>query len=95
MNDAKKIKNNTMIQKVFSVYDNKAGTYSRPMFARMQGEMLRSFTTIANDKKHPVGMYPEDYTLYEIGTFDEQNGEIKPITHKSHGKAIQYVRSEE
>lgn len=63
--------------KIFAVYDSKAEAYARPFFDQATGAAVRSFAEIANDKNHPIGKHPGDYTLFEIGEYNDQNGEIK------------------
>jgi len=60
--------------KAFAVYDVKTGAYMRPFFSPARGMAVREFGDIAIDKSHPIGKHPEDYSLFEIGSFDDQNG---------------------
>lgn len=60
----------------YTIYDTASGAYSRPFFAKSDGEAQRSFQDIANDKEHPIGAHPEDYSLFRIGIFDDQNAKI-------------------
>lgn len=81
--------------KIFSSYDNKAKIWSRPMFAPNEGSMLRSWADIANDKSHPIGQHPEDYTLYIIGEFDEFEGTfLIHETRTSLGLASGFVKQQ-
>ena len=63
-----------MITKVFSVYDSKSEAFGRPMFAGTKGLALRSFTEISNDSGSEIGKYPADFTLFELGEYDDSNG---------------------
>lgn len=69
-----------MIYKVLCVYDSKAEAYLRPFFARSTGEALRSFGDEVNsgNKDSAVCHHPEDFVLYELGTWDEARGAIAP-----------------
>lgn len=78
--------------KFYSIYDAKAGFYNKPFLARTKGEALRMFQQAANDTQTQIGLYPEDFILYEIGTFNDLTGDIAHETHISLGKAIDYVR---
>ena len=62
--------------KVFSIFDSKAGVYARPFCMTSAGTAMRVFGDMANDENDPVGQHAEDYTLFEIGTFDEDRGLI-------------------
>lgn len=67
-----------MMLKVFSIYDIKAETYSPPFFLQTVGLAIRTFTDVANDRESRVHKYPEDFTLFEIGTFNDTSGTIIP-----------------
>lgn len=78
---------------IYSVYDSKAKTFSQPFFSNAAGSALRSFQDIANDKNHPIGAHPEDYTLFEIGEFDDSIGTPIPYEkHTNYGLASSYVK---
>lgn len=79
------------MNKVYTIYDSKAGYYNRPFVCRTKGEALRLFQQAANDIQTQVGQYPEDFILFEVGTWDDLKGEVQHETHISLGKAIDYV----
>lgn len=83
-----------MIQKAYSIYDSKAEAYSRPFFAINKAMAIRSFQDIAADQQHPIGQHPEDYTLFEIGQWDDTTSELKNITNISLGCALEYQNKE-
>ena len=77
--------------RVFSVYDSKAESYGMPFVQKTSGEALRGFATASNDPSLAIGKYPEDFTLFEIGVWDETRGIMTPHdAHVSLGKAIEY-----
>lgn len=81
---------------MFTVYDSKAEFYSKPFYARTTGEALRSFQEAANDRAILVGQYPADYTLFCIGEFDENTGEINLLdAFQSLGRGIDYLNNVE
>lgn len=63
-----------MIFKVFSVFDSKAAYYSRPFFAKTTGEAIRLFEDSVRDKDSLFSKHPLDFTLFELGIFDDSNG---------------------
>lgn len=81
-----------MILKLFSIYDSKAQCFGSVTPARSDGEMIREFVTHANDPKSRIGQNPEDYSLMEVGTFDDTTGCIVGVSHFNHGPAAGYVR---
>lgn len=63
-----------MILKIFSVYDSKAKAHLPPFFLPEEGMAIRTFKDCINSKEHQFGAHPEDYTLKQIGTFDDSSG---------------------
>ena len=60
--------------KLFSVFDKQVGAYM-PMFpARTRGEALRMVEDAVRDPNGQFAKHLPDYTLYEIGTFDDGPG---------------------
>lgn len=80
--------------RVFSVYDSKAEAYGSPVFLKTKGEAIRGFTDIVNDGNSMLSKYPGDYTLFELGSFDEETAKFdlhsSPV---SLGVALEFVKS--
>lgn len=66
----------------YCVYDNKALVYGTPFFAPTDGSAVRSFQELANDNRTTVGNHPGDFSLWCVGSFDDQKatllGELPP-----------------
>lgn len=60
-----------MLHKVYAIYDSGVSTWMKPIFAKNNGEILRSFMEACNDVNTQFSKYPSDYTLFELGTFDD------------------------
>ena len=69
-----------MIHIVFSIYDAKAQAYLPPFFMHSEAVAVRAFSDGINDKEHAFGRHPSDYTLFNIGNFDDATGKIEPAT---------------
>lgn len=67
-----------MIYKMFCIYDSKIEAYNRPFTARSKGEAIRSLITEASNSESPLAKHAADYTLFEIGEFNDDNGIITP-----------------
>lgn len=81
-----------MIFKIYSVYDSKVGSYLSPFFMRSKGEAIRALTNeLASDTSN-IGKYPADFTLFEIGEYDDSSGAIKSIAPVSIGVAIEFAK---
>ncbi len=76
---------------IFSIYDEASGLYSRPFFDTAPSVAIRSFGDIANGKDHPISDHPEDYTLYQIGSFQDGLGVIVPENKALLATALELV----
>ncbi len=54
---------------VYTIFDTASGTYWKPLMAKSDGEIMRSFKDISCDAEHPVGQHPEDYSLWRIASW--------------------------
>ena len=77
--------------KVFTVYDSKAEAYLPPFYARSTGDAIRRFSDTANDVSHDFNKHAADFTLFEIGEFDELQGVFNLLpANISRGCALDY-----
>lgn len=81
-----------MLLKVFSIYDSKAAVYTKPFFSRTTNEALRDWKAVVGDPKAPYSMFPEDFCLFELGTYDQATAkfELLAVPH-SLGLAIEFI----
>lgn len=85
-----------MLLKMFSVYDAKVSSYLQPFFLPATGHALRAFESTVNDPKSNLYRYPADYTLMEIGTFNESTGTVEMLDVKINlGCALEYKKVEQ
>jgi len=84
-----------MKRNVYSVFDHKALGYLQPFFAPNHQVATRHFRTAAQDPQHDFCRYAEDYTLFFLGTFDEEQGLYEqPQSPEPVVKAIALAREE-
>jgi len=62
--------------KIFSIHDSKAEAYLTPNFFKTTGEALRAFETTTKNPDTQFNKYPHDFTLVEIGHYDELTGTL-------------------
>lgn len=67
---------------IYAVKDSATDTYGLPFFLNSRGEAMRHFTDAAraNPEQSQIAKHPEDYTLYEIGMYDETDASITAQT---------------
>lgn len=78
--------------KLYSIKDTK-NKFMRP-FEEVNDDMaIRTLKAIANDKNTQIGMFPEDFELWCVGSFNEETAELtSEITFLA--RAIDHVRKE-
>lgn len=80
---------NTMKTPMFSVYDSKAEAYLPPFLSQNANVAIRSMRQAISDPNHSFCKHAEDYTLFEVGTFDDNTGDvINTEPKKSLGNAL-------
>lgn len=81
--------------KIFTVYDSKAEAYLQPFFAKTHGLAIRQFQQAVNTADHQFHNYAEDYTLFVIGMWDENNCLIEMLTcPETLGNAMTFIEKE-
>lgn len=71
-----------MIHQLIAIKDVKAGFFSKPVAVPSDGSGVRSFQDAVNDKSTDYSKHPRDYSIWNIGTYDDQSGECistKPV----------------
>lgn len=59
---------------VMVTYDKKAQAYQQPFFVTVPAIGTRSFANAVNQSGHVMNVNPEDFTLFLLGTFDDETG---------------------
>lgn len=63
---------------IVSVYDTIANLYGSPFVAINRATAMRSFhgEQAVRPERGPMQSHPEDFALYQLGTFDDSTGTI-------------------
>lgn len=84
-----------MAMRVYGIYDSKVGAFLQPFFAKSKGDAIRSITTLVADPAHNFNKWADDFTLFELGYYSEDTGDIKPHESKqSLGCFVEFKREE-
>lgn len=62
---------------VFSIFDAKAKAYLPPFYLHQPAQGIRAFIDSVNKRGHAFNAHPEDYTLFTLGTFDDEKAEFQ------------------
>ncbi len=85
-----------MLLKMFTVYDSKAEAYLPPFYLPAAGAAVRHFTDTASDPNHAFGRHPGDYTLFQVGVFDDQHASFSILdAHVNLGTALELRSAEQ
>jgi hypothetical protein len=64
---------------LFAVYDAAAMRFIEPFPAPTIEFAIREFRSTVNREGSQIHKYPEDYTLFHIGEFDQETGFLLPL----------------
>jgi hypothetical protein len=80
--------------KVFGIYDSKAEAYLPPFFVKSKGEAIRAITSHVMDEHHNFCKYAEDFTLFELGSWDDSTAKFELLaTPHSLGVLVEFKRT--
>lgn len=78
-----------MLKKVFSIFDEKAEAYLNPFYLDTTGLAIRAITDCVNDPNHQFARHPADYTLFQLGEWDDTTGHFN-ADKRPLGSLIEY-----
>lgn len=64
---------------LFSVRDSKAMVFSQPFFQPSVPAAVRAFGASVNSGDGGLSQFPDDYSLYHLGEFDDESGVLIPL----------------
>lgn len=82
-----------MVNKLYVVKDEKIGFNQQLLSAENDQVALRSFAIGVNTPGSLMNTNPEDFNLYQVGTFNSESGIIEPMSAPLLiGKAVEYKK---
>lgn len=63
---------------LLSIYDEKTRLFSLPLCSPTVDSAIREFTKAIRDSQAMQDKFPQDYVLFDLGTFDDLSGMIHP-----------------
>ncbi len=76
---------------LFTIYDEKAEVFLPPFFVPTVGIAVRAFSDTINSDTHQFGKHPSDYTLFQLGSFDDASALLDHQSKKSLGNGVEFV----
>lgn len=80
-----------MILTAFCLLDTKTGMFNAPFFMAHPGQAIRACIDLGQDMGTTVGRHPADFTLCEIGLFDDQTGQLEPVPTRQIGTVVSFL----
>lgn len=68
-----------METKLYSIYDSVAQTYAQLFEAQNSAVAIRMFSDAVNDTKSQLFHHADDFSLYELASWNHDTGFIVPI----------------
>lgn len=70
--------------KLYSVFDSKLAAFDVPRSGMNDASVIRTFADAVNDERNVMWFkHPEDYSLFFVGTFDDELGQLIACAPKS------------
>lgn len=61
---------------VFAIKDHKNQTFGNPFMMPTSVDAMRQFEIVASDSRSIIAQYPNDFDLFEVGSFDNESGRL-------------------
>lgn len=78
---------------VYSIFDSKAKAYLPPFYLHTHGLAERAFGDCINSRDHQFSKNPADYTLFHLGTFEDDCALFDTFAPVSLGNGLEFVVS--
>ncbi len=82
-------KETLMKHNMYTIFDTASGLYSHPVYEQSDKAAIRSFGNLAQNADCNIGQHPEDYTLFRVGIFDDNNGKLHNEVNESLATALE------
>lgn len=66
-----------MLYKLFTIRDSAANVYGVPFFVAHAGQAMRMFSDECKGDKSVMGTHPEDFELFHIGEYNDENASFE------------------
>lgn len=81
-----------MIHQLIAVKDVKAGHYAKPVAVPTDAVGVRAFQDAVNDKSTEYAKHPEDYEIWNIGTYDDNSGKVVASEPRQLASAVALIK---
>ncbi len=75
----------------YAIFDTCSGIYEKPFFSTADDLVKREFQDIATSADHPISRHPEHYSLWRLGNFDNNTGQILDEKNECLWQAVEAI----
>ena len=68
---------------VYSIYDSAAGVFTAPTIDISDASAVRSFQQAVANSGSIMNFKPDDFSLFQVGSFDVETGKLEPLNPPS------------
>lgn len=80
---------------ICSVLDSTVGVFSAPFTSHNEGSAIRDFGHACLDPTTSLARSPSDYTLVLVGSFNDEDGTVSTVVHRTLATAVQFTSKDE
>lgn len=66
-----------MKMKFYAIFDDATAAYMRPFLMQSDGQAMRMFLDECKKSDSPIAAHPEDYSLFRVGSWNDQDAGIE------------------
>jgi hypothetical protein len=59
---------------MYTIQDVKVGAYMQPFYTTNEATAIRAIKNLLTDPDHQFSKNPEDFALYHLGVYDDEDG---------------------
>lgn len=73
-----------MKTELYVIFDNKAKVYNKPFHQANRECAIRSASSLVNEAQSEAHRHPEDFALFQLGTYDDTSAQIDLLSSPQH-----------
>lgn len=79
---------------VYAIYDSKAKAYGQPFYMQYDDMCTRAVINLSMDPTHQFCTNPEDFDLFRLGVFDDENGRFDLMDSPEHMHKVKHLKEQ-
>lgn len=87
-------RDNKMRANFYAIYDAKAAAYMQPFTSTNHATAIRMWEAAVKQEGSQFNQHAEDFSMWHIGSFNEDDGTIEPVIPVSIARALDFVQVE-